>query len=327
MNGVTSSSKPLGCGVPQGSVGGPTLFSIYLIGLRKIFQRHSVRYHLYADDIQVFVSFPPHQIQASHALRCLENCIIDIDAWMRSNSLFLNHSKCEFILFGSKSHLNKLDINCISIVGNDIPLSKSCRNLGVMFDSHMAMSDQITNISKSVRYQLRNIGFIRKYLTRSATEKLVHALISSRLDFGNGLFFNLPNSQIAQLQKLQNAAARIVSLSSKRSHITPILKSLHWLPVQERIRFKILLLVYHVIEGTAPDYNVCLFRQYQPSRTLRSSTSGLLHIPFSRKSWGERAFAHAGPTLWNSLPRELKDSSSITSFRSNLKSYLFSSAF
>ena len=76
----------------------------------------------------------------------------------------------------------------------------------------MSMSKQTTSICKSVRYQLRNIGFI-KYLTRSATEKLVHSLISSRLDFGNGLLYNLPNSQIGQLQKLQNAAARIVSLS------------------------------------------------------------------------------------------------------------------
>ena len=128
-----------------------------------------------------------------------------------------------------------------------------CRNLGVIFDSQMSMSDQITSICKSVRYQLRNIGFIRKYLTRSATEKLVHLLISSRLDFGNGLLYNLPNSQIAQLQKLQNAAARIVSLSSKRSHITPILKSLHWLPVMECIIFKILLFVYYIINGTASD--------------------------------------------------------------------------
>ena len=136
------------------------------------------------------------------------------------------------MLFGSKSQLNKLDIDSISISGNDIPLSNSCRNLGVIFYSQMSMSKQTTSICKSVRYQLRNIGFIRKYLTHSATEKLVvHSLISSRLDFGNGLLYNLPNSQIAQLQKLQNAAARIVSLSSKRSHITPILETLHWLPV------------------------------------------------------------------------------------------------
>lgn len=231
------------------------------------------------------------------------------------------------MLFGSKSQLSKLDIDSISISGNDIPLSNSCRNLGVMLDSQMSMSNQITSICKSVRYQLRNIGFIRKYLTRSATEKLVHSLISTRLDFGNGLLYNLPNSQIAQLQKLQNAAARIVSLSSKRSHITPILQNLHWLPVKERIIFKILLLVYHILNGTAPDYNKSLLRQYQPIRTLRSSDSGLLHIPLSKKSWGERAFAHAGPALWNSLPQELKNSNSSTSFKGNLKSHLFNGAF
>lgn len=116
----------------------------------------------------------------------------------------------------------------------------------------MSMSKQITSISRSVRYQLRNIGFIRKYLTRSATEKLVHSLISSRLDFGNSLLYNLPNSQIAQLQKLQNAAARIISLSSKHSHITPILQNLHWLPVKECIIFKILLLVHQIMNRTAP---------------------------------------------------------------------------
>ena len=89
---------------------------------------------------------------------------------------------------------------------------KPCRNLGVMLDCNMTMSHQISSIYKSVRYQLRNIGFIRKYLTQSATEKLVHALISSRLDFGNALLFNLPQTQ---LSKAPNAAARIVTLSKK----------------------------------------------------------------------------------------------------------------
>ena len=169
--------------------------------------------------------------------------------------------------------------------------------------------------------------FIRKYLTRSATEKLVHSLISSSLDFGNGLLYNLPNSQIGQLQKLQNAAARIVSLSSKRSHITPILKTLHWLPVKERIIFTSLLFVYYIVNGTAPDYNKSLLRLYQPTRTLWSSNSGLLQIPLSQEILGERAFAHAGPALWNSFPQELKDSNSSTSFKCNLKTHLFNLAF
>ena len=129
------------------------------------------------------------------------------------------------------------------------------------------------------------------------------------------------------MKMLQNAAAGIVSLSSKCSHITPILQNLHWLPVKERIIFKILLFVYHTISGTAPEYNKSLLYQYQPTRNLRSSERRLLQIPHSKKSWGERAFSHAGPTLWNSLPQELRNSNSSTTLKGNLKSYLFNHAF
>ena len=120
----------------------------------------------------------------------LSNSCRNLGVIFSSQISMLNHSKCEFMLFGSKSQLNKLDIDSISISGNDIPLSNSCRNLGVIFSSQISMSKQTTSICKSVHYQLRNIGFIRKYLTCSATEKLVHSLISSRLDFGNGLLCN-----------------------------------------------------------------------------------------------------------------------------------------
>ena len=143
----------------------------------------------------------------------------------------------------------------------------------------MTMSTQMQYVSKSVRYQLRNLGFIRKYLNRSATEKITHALISSRLDFGNGLLFSSPHNLLAKLQRLQNAAARVVTLSNKYSHITPVLKSLHWLPVEKCVIFKIILLLFHCIHGSAPQYNIGLIKHYFPSRQLRSQNSGLLVTP------------------------------------------------
>ena len=115
----------------------------------------------------------------------------------------------------------------------------------VGLDLNMTMFAQIQYASRSVRYQLHNVGFIRKYLNHSATEKITYALISSRLDFGNALLFGLPHNLLTKLQKLQNAAARVVTLSKKHSHITPVLNSLHWLPLEERIVFKILLLLFH----------------------------------------------------------------------------------
>ena len=122
---------------------------------------------------------------------------------------------------------------------SDIFPKEKCSNLGVTFDTEMTFNHHISTICSSVRFQLRNMSHIRKYLTRSTTECLVHSLISSRLDFSNGILINLPEYQIKRLQRLQNSAARLITLTRRSSHITPILHSLHWLPVQQRIVFKI----------------------------------------------------------------------------------------
>ena len=90
-----------------------------------------------------------------------------------------------------------------------------------------------------------------------------------------------------------------------------------------RIVFKILLLIFHCVQGSAPQYNISLVHPYIPARNLRSSTSRALIIPKSTKTWGERAFAHAGPYLWNSLPEDIKNCKSSESFKNHLKTYLF----
>ena len=108
--------------------------------------------------------------------------------------------------------------------------------------------------------------------------------------------------------------------------ITPILQSLHWLQVRDRIVFKILLLIFHCLKGSAPHFNISLVHEYTPVRSLRSSNSGSLIVPKSTKTWGEWAFAHAGPTLWNKLPLFIKDSMSPDSFKSNLKTHLFNAS-
>ena len=172
VNNAKSDPAPLDCGVPQGSVGGPTLFSIYLTGLKEILHCHSFNYHCYADDIQIYTSFLPTQTNVVDIIQKLEACIHDIKKWMSSHSLKLNQEKSELLFIGSKVLLDKVSLPSLT-VDNDVVIapSKSCRNLGVLFDSTMSMSAQISAVCKSVRYQLRNLGIIRKYLTRSATEK------------------------------------------------------------------------------------------------------------------------------------------------------------
>ena len=320
-----SKSTKVVFGVPQGSVGGPFLFSLYLQSLGDVIKSNDVQYHCYADDIQLYVSFPPSSVGLKSAKDQLEKCIKEIKMWMNSNGLKLNENKTELIVFGSTSMLSKINAHNISLcVGeNNIQSVNKVRNLGVIFDSNMSFNNQISNISRSIRYQLRNLSFIRKSLTKDATEKLIHALISSRLDFCNSVLSGLPLQQINRLQSLQNSAARLLTLTKKTSHITPILRTLHWLPVQKRIQFKILMLVYRAIHHLAPKYMQDSLIMYRPTRSLRSSNSLFLQVPRTVHSWGDNAFSHMGPTLWNRLPISLRNAPTLQTFKQHLKTYLF----
>ena len=139
---------------------------------------------------------------------------------------------------------------------------------------------------------------------------------------------SLIQMMINKLQTIQNAAARIVTFTRKTEHITPVLRKLHWLPVQNRIIFKVLLLVYKGVNGLAPAYISELLHYCSSSRSLRSSSQRLLSIPrTSLKTYGDRAFSAAGPRLWNGLPLSLRSSNTLTVFKKDLKTYLFKFAF
>ena len=190
------------------------------------------------------------------------------------------------------------------------------QNLGVIFDQTMSFNEQISKIFKSSHYHLRNIGKIRKYLDESSTETLIHAFVTSKLDYCNALLNGLPKYQINRLQLVLNTAARVVTHTRKFEHITPVLIGLHWLPVSYRITFKILLLTYKALNILAPSYLSDLLSQRCNVRSLRSRSQELLSIPRSRTvTHGDMAFSIASPRLWNELPLTLR------------KTYLFKKAY
>ncbi len=177
-------------------------------------------------------------------------------------------------------------------------------------------------------YLLRNFSHVRSHFDKSSFETLMHAFISSRLDYCNSLFANLPASTLRPLQLVQNYAARLILRRSKFSHITPVLYELHWLPINSRIKFKILLFVYKSLNDLAPKYLSSLLTYYQSPRSLRSSNNKLLKIPSTnKKSMGDRAFSVFGPKIWNNLPLEIRSAPSVNSFKKLIKTYLFKEHF
>ena len=160
---------------------------------------------------------------------------------------------------------HKCNIKQLTMGDCKVDANISVRNLGVIFDDTMSMKLQVDSIIRQTNYQLWAISRIRNYLNFEACSKLIHVSISSRLDYCNSLLFGLPDTQIKRLQKVQNTAARILTRTGKYDHISKVLKTLHWLPVDKRIEFKICLLTYKCLIGDAPEYLAELLTVYQPT--------------------------------------------------------------
>ncbi|XP_068692578.1 uncharacterized protein [Montipora foliosa] len=260
----------------------------------------------------------------------MEKCIDAVRKWMIQDRLMINDDKTEFLLVRTLQQLDKSDSCSITVGTNPISPSPCVRNLGSRFDSNLSMTDHINKACNAAFYHLHNLRRIKKYLSRDSLITLVHAFITSRLDYCNGLLFGLPKVQIAKLQHVQNAAARLIIGISKFSQITPTLYELHWLPVSSRIDYKILLLTFKCIYDLAPTYHGNLISIRSNSLyNLRSTVKLLLDHPKGKMltTSGARSFSAAAPKLWNEIPVELRQATSLTSFKSRLKTHLFKKYF
>ena len=259
---------------------------------------------------------------------CIQNCISDVLGWMDSNKLMLNTDKTEFLPIGTKSRINQVDSDSILVLNSNISFQESVKYLGVRLDQTLSMSDHIGDVCRSLFLSLRRIGTIRTYLSDRATSCLVNSLITSRLDFCNSALAGITSDQLNRLQRVQNSAARLVVKKRKYDHVTPILKELHWLPIDYRIKFKLCVLAYRHFEGTLPAYLSSVLCTYRPPRTLRSGSQKTLKIPkVDLKSAGERSFRFQCPTVWNSLPNSIRNTSPFSRFKCDLKTHLFRQAF
>ena len=326
IDGVHSDSYNLPCGVPQGSCLGPILFIQYISTL---IQAVDMDLHGYADDHQLYLAFSSksNAMQLS-AVSNVENCLCNVKKWMIKNKLKMNDSKTEFLLIGTPQQLAKVNFDSISVNGIDVKAVEDVRNLGAYFDCNMSMEKHIDMKCKAAFSHLYSIRKIRKYLTEEATKTLVQGFIFSHIDYCNGLLYGLPDYQIKKLQRIQNMAAKLVYKKQKFDHVTPLFLELHWLPVESRILYKVLIYTFKGIHHLAPEYICEMFVTNTCSYSLRSSKSLTLVVPRTkRKTLKDRSLPVAGPTEWNRLPGCIRDIDDFDSFKKELKTYLFKLAY
>ena len=282
--------------------------------------------HGYADDLQMY----------DHCLTCdtsqltnrLTHCIEVMGCWMSSNRLRLNASKTEFIWLGSTRRLVRCTFDPIIINGDTILPSRTTRDLGAYIDSGINFDDHVARLTRTCFFQIRQLRSIRRSLTVESSHALVRALVLTRLDYCNGLLGWAPKFLLGQLSGVLRAAARLILLLPRSGSVTDRIRTeLHWLDIPSRVTFKLCVLAYRSIHGSAPSY---LARFFTPVSViagrsqLRSAAAGALFVPRSHTDNWSAGFCHFLPSAWNSLPVDLRDPGlCLFSFRKKLKTYLF----
>ena len=323
MDNFSSSLTSFNSGVPQGSVLGPILFSLYTSPTCSIIVQHDLLFHQFADDITLFtgVSHP----DSSPTLLKLSSCLSALNFWFFQSQLNINPTKSEMMFVGSSRLLEKYNLSSVvTFDGTTLPISSKLIILGVTLDSNLNFAYFISQIIQSSNFHIYAIKQVRKFLPLSTANALFISLVLSRLDYCNSLLCGQPNYLLRKLQALQNHAAKSVLQANYFNSSSDCLDRLHWLPVSQRCKFKLLWLIACTLKLEQPAYLFDFLSIRHTSQPLKSLHSGLqLHQPVSSGLFTSCTFSHQAPRLWNSLPSNLRSSPSLMNFRKLLKTHLY----
>ena len=309
---------PVVSGVPQGSILGPLLFSIYVNDMPSVPEK--CKSNSYVDDTKLSVFF--HLQNKQGAIDDMNEDLLKVRNWCFNNLLLLNPKKTKLMVFGSRHKLADLNEFSLSLLGKNIFPSETVKDLGVTLDPLLSYDEHITKTISSCMSRLGQINRVKHVLDRQTLITVINALVFSKLFYCSNVWANTTGKNINKLQSVQNFACRIVSGARKYDHVTPLLKELRWLPVATQLYYRSATMAFKCMTGCVPAYISSQFIKRQEVSNHHTRNSQQLNIPLLKTATGQRTFYYKIVSLWNSLDSSLKLCESVDSFKRRLKTKL-----
>ena len=316
ISGEYSESLEVPCGAPQGSVLGPKLFNINVRSQPLVFTYCKFNSSCFADDSngrRTFALTFQFSVLTAETTKCMDEII----KWSYEHFMKINPDKTEILLLRPPTLNNEVIINGILYQDQCIRFSDNVKNVGVYIDKNLNMDKHVNSVVSHCYKILKDIGRIKRFLSRQRLEQLVHAIISHRLDYCNSVLINISKENLFKYQKVQNTAARLILGKRRRDSAAEALKELHWLNIDARITFKILLLVFKVLKGK------CSMSLTYKGFNGRPEDYLLLQTPHFKTKYGKRIFEYNGSRLWNALPLNIRSEDNIEVYKKKIKTMLF----
>ena len=318
-NGVkrTSSNLPVARGVPQGSILGPILFILYSADITKCIKY--CNYHLYADDLQIYLSFKPND--TSIAVNRINKDLDALSRWAEESNLVLNPLKTKFLLLGTKTQISRIQARNPKVqIGNAIvEQTTETRNLGVLMDDDLKFENHVLSTAKTCFYRLKVLYQVRQYLSVDLRVHLCESLILSKLNYADTVFGECLLARTKKLiQRVQNACARFCFHIPRRAHVTPYLNANKLMNMESRRLLHFSSLLFGIIKFKKPIY---LFRKLDFSERLLRLASRLICPRHSTAAF-RGSFRYSATKCWNNIPPPIRNATSVNSFKDKYKKYL-----
>lgn len=311
-------------GVPQGGVLSPLLFSVFINEVTKILTSN---YHLYADDLQLYRHFSANT--AREAISAINNDLDNISKWAKSFGLLVNPSKSQALIIGGRYMRGILDVGSLTPVTYDgvpIDYSDSAKNLGVIIDCNLSWRNHVAEVSRKVYYSFQSLRRLQYFLPFQTKITLAQSLLLPLLDYADVCYTDATEESLDKLERLQNLGIRFIYGLRKYDHVSRFRAQLKWLPIRRRRDCHTLSLLYTILHSSnAPLYLRERFEYLIPrNKPCRTATSLLLKTPAHSSTRYSDSFTVHAVLLWNSLPHEIRASSSLDMFKRRTKAHFLS---